>query len=316
MIDPAARWYAPRPDLTAVRFKGKDVLPFLQSKLAANTRLWRRDGGGYSVATDINGKILFDGFFSLDGDDVIAAMATEYTDAAIAHLEGYVIMEDVTIERHTDLKIWVGGGDTCPDFFGFDLGEEPGFAAKTEWEGMPMRMFKTPGPVPGAEHYVWVFPEYGDAVVGNALRRDEECVLDEEALANAEIAAGWPRIGRDFLVGETLPLEAGLWNGVSLSKGCYLGQEVLERLFSRGSAARRLARFELDGPAAAGDALHCDGKSAGEITSTVTTEGRTVGMAMVRRRALGEDAGPTTVGEDGAALTLCGFVGGDTPENP
>lgn len=316
MIDAPPRWYAPRPDLVAVRFRGKDVFPFLQSKLAANTRLWRRDGGGYAVATDINGKILFDGVFSVDGDDVIAAMPAAHADEAVAHLERYIIMEDVTIERPTDLKVWVGGGDTCPDFFGFELGDEPGFATKTEWEGMPMRMFKSPGPVPGAEHYLWVFPEYGDAVVGNALRRAEESVFDAQALEDAEVAAGWPRIGRDFMVGETLPLEAGLWNGVSLSKGCYLGQEVLERLFSRGNAARRLARFELEGEAASGDALICDGKDAGVITSAVHKDGRSVGMAMVRRRALADDAPAISVGEGGATLTLLGFVGGETPENP
>ena len=75
---------------------------------------------------------------------------------------------------------------------------------------------------------------------------------------------------RHELSTEYIPLETGLHDAVSFSKGCYTGQEIIARMESRNRLAKRLMglRFDRDG---ASGALLSDGKEAGLITSTVVS---------------------------------------------
>lgn len=86
---------------------------------------------------------------------------------------------------------------------------------------------------------------------------------------NARIAAGWPKMGAEILPGETIPAETGLTDlAVSFTKGCYPGQELVERMDSRGATApRRLVTLpKRTGDVAGGTVLH-DGSAIGTITS-------------------------------------------------
>jgi hypothetical protein len=98
------------------------------------------------------------------------------------------------------------------------------------------------------------------------------------------IAAGIPSIPDDIGPGD-LPNEGGLEAvAVSYSKGCYLGQEVMARLRTRGRVRRRLARAAGRGPAPAlPAALWRDGKRDGELRSVAPTADGSgyVGLALV-----------------------------------
>ena len=88
------------------------------------------------------------------------------------------------------------------------------------------------------------------------------------------IAAAWPKMGVEIVPGETIPAETGLDAvAVSFTKGCYPGQELVERMDSRGSTAPRhlavLPRHSEDEP---GAAVIQDGKPIGTITSVGTTQ--------------------------------------------
>jgi folate-binding protein YgfZ len=96
------------------------------------------------------------------------------------------------------------------------------------------------------------------------------------------VEAGMPRYGVDFSE-DNLLLEVALDDAVSFSKGCYLGQEVVERIRSRGHVNKRLCGLLLDGntPANFGDKLSGGNKEVGQITSSVTS------IALQRPIALG-----------------------------
>ena len=101
------------------------------------------------------------------------------------------------------------------------------------------------------------------------------------------IAAGIPRQGID-VDDTTIPQEAFLErDAVSFTKGCFLGQELVCRIDSRGHVNRFLRRLDLDGAIvpAAGDEVRVDGKAVGAVTSAaaVPGEARVVALAMVRR---------------------------------
>jgi aminomethyltransferase len=63
--------------------------------------------------------------------------------------------------------------------------------------------------------------------------------VGETALETARVGAGWPRFGRE-LSEDYIPLEAGLKWAISFDKGCYVGQEVIARMETRGRLAKRL----------------------------------------------------------------------------
>jgi len=84
-----------------------------------------------------------------------------------------------------------------------------------------------------------------------------------------------------------IPLEAGLWNALSFNKGCYIGQEIVERARSRGHVNWKLTGLIAN----SGEALQpggkavVDGREVAEITSSCVspTLGKTIALAYVRR---------------------------------
>ncbi len=91
------------------------------------------------------------------------------------------------------------------------------------------------------------------------------------------IRAGYPAAPNEVNE-DHIPLEAGLKSAISFKKGCYIGQEVIARMESRGQMARRLVKLETEPMPEArmqtGDVLYADGAEAGSVTS-VTSDGHT-----------------------------------------
>ena len=102
----------------------------------------------------------------------------------------------------------------------------------------------------------------------------------------ARVAAGWPRMGFEIEPGVTIPATTGVvLLAVNFTKGCYPGQELVERMDSRGADAPRSLRIvDLAPGAAIGDSVFdADGNEVGTVTS-VTGEGG-IGLASVKRGA-------------------------------
>lgn len=120
------------------------------------------------------------------------------------------------------------------------------------------------------------------------------------------IQQGWPACPAE-LNDDTNPFELGLASRVSLSKGCYVGQETLAKLATYDGVKRQLRRWFVngaDGPAV-GDGLRAGEERAGVVTSTLALPDGSgwIGLALVRRSAL--DRGTLTVAREGAdPLTL------------
>jgi tRNA-modifying protein YgfZ len=106
----------------------------------------------------------------------------------------------------------------------------------------------------------------------------------EEDLLAARIEAAWPAMGTEIEPGHTIPAETGITDvAVSFTKGCYPGQELVERMDSRDAAAPRVLQV-VDVPpgAAAGDPL----TRGGVVIGTVTSVAGTRALAAVKRSAL------------------------------
>jgi folate-binding protein YgfZ len=124
--------------------------------------------------------------------------------------------------------------------------------------------------------------DYGEPAV-EVLDADHEPTLDADALEAMRIEAGTPRFGRE-IDDRVLPAEAGLVErAVSLTKGCYPGQEPIARLHYRGHANRGLRVLVLEGDLPEPDAeLTYGEKVVGRVTSAVRSNGGIVALAYVR----------------------------------
>jgi len=113
--------------------------------------------------------------------------------------------------------------------------------------------------------------------------------LDDLLLARIE--AGWPAMGSE-VTEASIPAETGVVAAaVSFTKGCYPGQELVERMDSRGSTAPRFVRrLRGEGSAAVGDSVIHDDKAVGTLTSVATTDEGWVALAIIARAAQPGDA--------------------------
>ncbi len=117
-----------------------------------------------------------------------------------------------------------------------------------------------------------------------ALTRAGAIAGSPEAMEILRIESGIPACDRDYTEQNILP-ELNQRASVSYTKGCYIGQEIVERVRSRGHANRRLCAVDIAGDAVPmpGPLLH-DGKQAGALTSAVFSpqQNKVIGLAMVR----------------------------------
>ena len=108
--------------------------------------------------------------------------------------------------------------------------------------------------------------------------------VSETAAECLRVERGRPRYGID-LDDTVIPQEAGLNDrAVSFTKGCYVGQETVARLFYRGKPNRQLRGLRLSGPADAGDELSFEGRTVGRITTAAPSPRfGPIALAFVRR---------------------------------
>jgi folate-binding protein YgfZ len=108
-----------------------------------------------------------------------------------------------------------------------------------------------------------------------------------ETIETLRIEAGVPRFGKE-LTEKRIPLEAGIEHAISFHKGCYLGQEIIARLDTRGTPARLLRTLVLEGGAAPkeGAKVQRDERSVGEVISSVWSPAlqKPIALAYVKRK--------------------------------
>ena len=257
-----------------LRATGTDRIGFLQG-MVSNDVAGLRDGAGtYAALLTQQGKVVSDlRIYALADElwlDVPAARATAVRES----LERYVVADDVEFvaaEPWTPLVVLEGplAARTLVAVTGESLAPVPSLAHReVDFDGTPLRVVAaTHGGEAG-------FMLCGDNAVGGTLW--EHCraagaePVGMEALNVLRLEAGIPWHGWD-MDETTLVAEVGLETAISYEKGCYLGQEVVERVAARGQVHRKLRGLTCAGGVApaAGAPLTRDGQEVGWITSAV-----------------------------------------------
>ncbi|MFV0308007.1 MAG: YgfZ/GcvT domain-containing protein [Desertimonas sp.] len=143
----------------------------------------------------------------------------------------------------------------------------------------------------GRGHVVGWWGEGRDLLGAGPTPPDDIAEGAAEDVEWARVHAGWPAMGAEIVPGATIPAETGLTAvAVDFRKGCYPGQELVERMASRGAdAPRRLRRLTVAPGSASGDPIVVDGVEVGTLTSVVGADA----LGYVRRGVeIGEPVGP------------------------
>jgi folate-binding protein YgfZ len=144
-----------------------------------------------------------------------------------------------------------------------------------------------------------------------ALQRDGATPVSEAAVEILRVERGRPRYGAE-LDDSTIPQEAGLnERAVSFTKGCYVGQETVARLFYRGKPNRHLRGLRLSEPVPAGAELRLGERVVGHVASVVVSPAYgPIALALVRREAA---VGDGVAVEGGASAEVVELPFGPAP---
>ncbi|MBI3362135.1 MAG: folate-binding protein YgfZ [Chloroflexi bacterium] len=121
----------------------------------------------------------------------------------------------------------------------------------------------------------------------------------EDTYQVLRVEAGQPYTGNE-LSAAYIPLEANLWGAVSFTKGCYIGQEIIARMESRGRLAKTLVGLKLAAEVVPGAEVRCDGVNVGVVSSAVVSpQAGPIALAFVK----------PAFAETGAQLDIGGVAG-------
>jgi folate-binding protein YgfZ len=208
-------------------------------------------------------------------------IAADQYDKLLAHLNHFIIMDDVELVPLGEETACAAGAETAVGLTGPDADAvldrvglptipQPMAATNVEWNGWDLRILRHYGTL--APHYEFFLPCAGLAKLWSCLRTGGAEPTGSAALEAFRIAEGIPAYGID-IAERDLPQETSQARALHFNKGCYLGQEIVERIHSRGNVHRHLRHLELTGPMPnsvpeAGTGLSLpDGTVAGQITS-------------------------------------------------
>ena len=263
-----------------LQFTGPDRLSFLQGMLSNDLRALKTFDGQYATILNQQGKVLAD-------LRVLCALNSLYLDfwenlkeRIIEHLNRYLVADEVEIaDRSGEYATLSLQGPNAEALLRnvtgpAELPSQSAHHGMVSLEGAAVCVVRASHA--GDAGFDLIIPNAVLAAIARRLTDSGKQLgvrwVGEEAQNILRVEAGIPRYGIDFNE-ENLLLEVGLDHAVSFTKGCYLGQEVVERIRSRGHVNRKLCGLWLDGqtPAESGDVIRVDGKEIGRVTSSVVS---------------------------------------------
>ena len=158
-----------------------------------------------------------------------------------------------------------------------------------------------------------MLPEAEAAAVWQALCAAGALPAGSLVFNALRVRAGRPAPGSE-LTADYIPLELGLWDEVSFSKGCYTGQEIIARMESRGQLAKMMVLLRPQGEVNAPAELKHEGRVVGRLTSSVVAPDGARHALGVLRRHLAQPG--TRLQSQGISLTVYALAGAQPGYSP
>ncbi len=238
---------------------GEDRARLLHALTTNHVQQMKPGDVAYAFFLNAQGRILADVNIVCREEDFLLDLEPESGEKVYQHIDHYIIADDVQLEDVTTTTPCIGV-------------EGPAAEQYRTADAVPLSLTGAPG-----------FRLYRDDA---ELRAKLPQATAEDATV-VRIENGRPRYGED-ITSTSLPQETQLASALHFQKGCYLGQEIVERIRSRGHVNKLLTPFTSAAPIEPGAKIIIEGQEVGEVTSAAFSPMRnaTVGMGYVRATAV------------------------------
>ncbi len=309
-----------RTDRGWLAARGADARRFLHGMVSNEVQALAPGDGRYALQLDAHGHVLADLYVLALEDQLLLETDWSLQDKLRANLERYLIADDVELADRSDelaaldvdgpqaaALLRAAGADTLPEV---ELAHR-----KVHLGDVPVRLVRLSET--GEEGFRLLFAVELAQNVWDALAAQRERFawrpVGHAALNVLRVEAGLPRYGPD-MDERTLAPEASVeQRAISYTKGCYIGQETVERIRSRGHVNRHLAGLLLETSAlpAAGTKLRHGSKQVGWLTTAVDspTLRRPIALGYLRREHLKPGTRLEVEGGGAAEVAELPFVG-------
>jgi folate-binding protein YgfZ len=291
--------------LRRVAVRGEDRFRWLSGMVTNTVNDLAANAGAWNLLLNAQGRILGDLHVWREGDNLppqrqgpVAGdpgldltIAADQYDRLLAHMNRFIIMDDVELmPLDEDSALGLAGRLAADLLARLSLPAliEPMTSAHAAWNGLQVRVVRAYGVL--APHYeLWVNAAEIPAL-WQGLVEAGATPVGAASLEAFRIAEGIPVYGID-IAERDLAQETSQMRALNFNKGCYLGQEIVERIRSRGSVHRHLRLLEVFGPvpAASSELRLDDGAVAGQITSAAELPlpggNRSFALGMIRGEA-------------------------------
>jgi folate-binding protein YgfZ len=306
----AARFADPRVEFAALRrgcgvydlgfrarisLTGGDRVRWLNGMVTNNIRDLAPGRGVYAFLLNPQGRILGDMVVYNLGEKLVVETDRSQVEKILATFDHYIIMDDVEVADISTEQIALGlsgpksravlnaAGIEVPELQPLQV-----ITPQCKCDCGCVECTVVRGEDAQHESYeIWLAPQ--DVYkTWQALLAAGATAAGSEALEMQRIVAGVPLCGIDIRERD-LPQETEQMRALNFNKGCYVGQEIVERIRSRGNVHRKFSGFLLEGAAviAAAAKITSDKKEVGEVTSVATVPtpsgDRTVVLGYIRR---------------------------------
>ena len=259
------------PHLGILRFSGADALSFLQGQISNDTQQLTENIPVFAAYSSAQGRVLALIYLLPHSSGVAAILPREVLQPTLERMRKYILRAKVRIEDAGESLIVAG-----------HFGALPGSSSRyVERAGIGM------APVGRDQNRFWIIgaPDKIDAAVdAEGAPVDATSAKGfEQAWRLADIRAGLPQVyavTSEAFIAQMLNLD--LLDGISFSKGCYTGQEIIARTQHLGRIKRRLFHLRLPpGEWSVGQALHLRDGRQGRLTEVIESDGRLEALAVL-----------------------------------
>jgi folate-binding protein YgfZ len=271
-----------------IRVTGEDRTRWLNGMVTNSIQDLKPGEGNYSFVLNAQGRIQGDLYAFAEADALLLETSRAQVPALMALLDKFIIMDDVELADVSLGRFGIGlAGPASPKILErAGLPVHPAIRrTKTLWDDVEIEVIATYRPI------VPRFEIWGDELSINRLRLVLETAavaedggpVTPEAIESLRLLEATPKFGVDIR-DRDLPQETAQTRALHFAKGCYLGQEIVERIRSRGAVHRTFTSFRLEGVLPTpGTSLEVDGKAVGELTSAGNGPIEQIGLGFVRR---------------------------------
>ncbi len=276
-------------DRSVVRVSGDDRVSFMHGMCTADVKGLAPGMAVPALFTTEHAHVIADCFiYALEDEALWLEVERPRWATLRAHLEKLLVADDVELEELVSLAVLDIEGRRSREVVGRTLGHAA--LALERWRHVECdrrRIANLPRYIGPA--FTIIAERAAIPAIVEQIKQTcpEVCGLMAESLEIVRIENGLARVGMDTNE-RTLALEARLERAISFNKGCYVGQETIERATARGALKRRLCGLRIAGTQipSLGAVITLEGKEVGRLTSVAhSPEAGVIGLAILHHSA-------------------------------